>query len=221
MTRETPIPVTVGAAFETDRYFVMTPGFRGGGRVPGLRIVNEDALILPGSFVIEPPNGDPHQYSERPHLRHDPAKGGPPRDIEEMESIWIVSDALRRVFEAVDPEAFAFATCDYTPADGAPADGTRSDGTAGPQYHFCDVRRRLDALDEAASRLKIKVGDYVNGKYYSLVGGASLVFRPDAVGTAHVFRTPYADTVFCDRVMRDAILAANIDGMTFTDVADC
>lgn len=210
MTRETPMPVTVGETFETGRYFVMAPGFWGGGRMPGLEIANEDALILPGSFVIEPPNGDPDQYRERPHLRHVPSKGGLPRDIEELESIWIVSDALKRVFVSVDPDAFAFAACDFT----------LSDGTPGPQYHFCDVRRRLDALDERASRLKIKVGDYVNGKYYSLAGGARLVFHTDAVGAAHVFRTPYSDTVFCDRVMHDALLAAHLDGVSLIDAAD-
>ena len=88
------------------------------------------------------------------------------------------------------------------------------------QYYFCGVLRTLDALDEAASRLKIKVGDYVNGKYYSLSGGANLVFKEDVVGSAHVFRTPFADTVFCDRALHDAVTAADVKGVEFLDAAD-
>jgi hypothetical protein len=211
MATETPVPVTVGNAFEKGQFFVIEPSFWGGGKIPGLEIANEDRLAIPGAHTVEPPNGDPEQYPERPHLIHMPEMGGLPRDFENLFGIWIVSEALKRVFESVDPEGFIFIACDFTLAD----------GKAGPQHYFCNVLRTIDALDESASRLKIKVGDYVNGKFYSLSGGGNLVFKKDVVGSAHIFRTPFTDTVFCDRALRDAVKAADVKGVAFRDAADC
>lgn len=205
MSHETTIPVAGANAVETGAFFVIAASFRGEYRIPGLEIANEDALRLPGTYIIESPNGDPNQYPERPRLVHVPKLGGLPRDFEDVFGMWIVSDALKRVFESVDPEGFAFAACDFTLADGTP----------GPSYYFCGVLRTLDALDEAASRLKIKVGDFVNGKYYDRSGGASLV------GPAHVFLTPFALEVFCDRALHDAVVAADLSGVRFIDAADC
>lgn len=211
MVSETPVPVTTGSAFQKGKFFVIEPSYWGGGRAPGLEIANEDRLRLPGTYIIEPPNGDPGLYPERPHLVHVPKKGGLPRDFEQLGSMWIVSEALKRVFESADPEGFAFAACEFTLADGTP----------GPQYYFCGVLRTLDALDEGASRLKIKVGDYVNGKFYSLSGGGNLVFKKEVVGPAHIFLTPFTDTVFCDRALHDAVKAADVKGVAFRDAADC
>jgi Protein of unknown function (DUF1629) len=211
MVSETPVPVTTGSAFQKGKFFVIEPSFWGGGKIPGLEIANEDRLQLPGTYIIESPNGDPNQYPERPHLVHVPKEGGLPRDFENIWGIWIVSEALKHVFESVDPEGFAFAACDFTLADGTP----------GPQYYFCSVLRTLDALDEDASRLKIRIGDYVNGKYYDRSGGASLVFKENVIGSAHVFLTPFALEVFCDRALRDAVIAADVKGVEFKDVADC
>jgi Protein of unknown function (DUF1629) len=210
MVSETPVPVTVGNAFQKGKFFVIEPSFWGGGRTPGLEIANEDRLRLPRTCIIESPNGDPGLYPERPHLLHVPKLGGMPRDFEDIFGMWIVSEALKRVFESVDPEGFAFAACDFTLADGTP----------GPQYYFCGVLRTIDALDEGASRLKIKVGDYVNGKFYSLSGGGSLVFRKEVVESAHIFLTPFTDTVFCDRALRDAVKAMDVKGVAFRDAAD-
>ena len=211
MASETPIPVSTGNAFEKGLFFIIEPSLRGGGSIPGLEIANEDRLALPGAHTVEPPNGDPNQYPARPHLVHMPEQGGLPRDFENLYGIWIVSDALKRVFESIDPDGFVFVACDFT----------LSDGTPGPAHYFCNARRTLDALDETASRLKIKVGDYVNGKYYSLAGGASLVFKKEIIGPAHVFRTPFSDTVFCGRALYDAVTAANLTGVEFLDVASC
>ena len=211
MSSETPIAVTVGNAFPTGKFYIIEPSFWGGGKMPGLEIANEEKLMLPGSFIVEPPNGDPNQYPERPHLVHLPKLGAAPRDFEELASKWIVSEHLKGVFESVDPDAFAFAACDFTQADGTP----------GPAYYLCNVVRTLDALDEQASRLKIKIGDYVNGKYSSLAGGANLIFKDDVIGSAHVFRTPFADTVFCDRALYDAVNAAHLRGVGFLDAAEC
>ena len=211
MANETPVPVTVGNAFEKGTFFILEPSFWGRGKVPGIEIANEATLALPGTHTVEPPNGDPAQYPERPHLVHVPGLGDLPRDFENLFGIWIVSEALKRVFESVDPEGFTFVACDFTLADGA----------TGPRYYFCGVMRTLDALDEEASRLKIKVGDYLNGKFYKFAGGANLVFRKNVVGSAHVFRTPFSETVFCDRVLHDALKAADLKGIALRDAADC
>ncbi|WZB73180.1 DUF1629 domain-containing protein [Achromobacter xylosoxidans] len=51
---------------------------------------------------------------------------GLPRDFEALAGIWVVSEALRQVFLRVDPEAFAFVSCDFTLADGSPVRSTTS-----------------------------------------------------------------------------------------------
>lgn len=206
-------PLTEAERRAKGRYFLIEPSFWPAGGFPKIDFANKDRLCLPGRYTIEPPNGDPDQYPERPHLVHAPKGGktnGLPRDFEMLASIWIVSEPLKQVFLAVDPMAFAFAACDFTLWDGRP----------GPQLHLCAVLRELDALDEGASWLKIKTGDYVNGKYYSRAGGAALMFRPEAVGGVHIFASPYSMDVFCDRVMRDAVVRAGLKGVRLQDATD-
>lgn len=198
-------------AFEEGAFFILEPSFWGDGKIPGIEIANEDALALPGAHTVAPPNDDPAQYPERPHLVHVPERGGLPRDFEHPSGIWIVSERLKRVFEFVDPVGFTLVACDFTLAD----------GTTGPQYDFCGGPRTLDALDEDASRLKIEIGDFVNGKYYERSGGARLVFKKEVVGSARVFLTPFALDVSCDRVLRDAVAAANLSGVRLIDASDC
>ena len=196
------------------RYYVLEPSFWPGGGFPRIDFANEARLFAPGTVFIAPPTGAPDQYPERPRLVHQPRRGprhGLPRDFEEVDSLWIVSAALKAVFEAVDPTGFAFAACDFV----------LSDGRDGPPLFLAHARREIDALDEEASRLKIKRGEYVNGKYYSRAGGASLVFRPDVVGTAHVFRTPFSPMVICDRMLHDALRAAKLKGVSLRDARAC
>ncbi|WP_267313085.1 imm11 family protein [Xanthomonas cucurbitae] len=112
-----------------------------------------------------------------------------------------MSERLHDMMVAVDPKAFAFAGVDYRLADGTP----------GPRHYLCDVVRELDALDEDASRLRIKIDDdYVRGKFYAMAGGASLIFGREALAEAHVFRTPFNPKAFCDHVFKAAVLAAGI-----------
>jgi Protein of unknown function (DUF1629) len=195
------------------RHFLIEPSFWPAGGFPKIDFANEDRLRKGGAHTIEPPNGDADQYPKRPHLVHQPTGGktnGLPRDFEMLASKWIVSEPLKQVFLAVDPQAFAFAACDFTLWDGRP----------GPQLHLCNVLREIDALDEAASRVQIKLGDYVNGKYYHRAGGAALMFRPDRTLGAHIFGLPYSADVFCDRVMRDALVRARLKGVRLQDATD-
>lgn len=197
------------------KYFVLMASLWRDGIGPGLVIANEEKLVRPGLYTMDPPNGDPLQYCERPHLVHVPEEGGEPRQFEELAGIWIISEPLKRVFESVDPEAFVFTACDYTQADGSP----------GPQYYLCSVMRTLDALDLEASRVKTKYDrNFLTGEeetFYSVLGGASLVFRPSRVGSAHIFKqTQMAIDPVCDRVMYEALCAANLDGVELRDAAD-
>lgn len=202
-------------ASQKGKYFVLAPSYWSDGIGPGLVIVNEEKLTRPGMYTMDPPNGDPLQYSERPCLVHVPEEGGVPREFEELAGIWIISEPLKRVFESVDPEAFVFTACDYTQAD----------GSSGRQYYLCNVVRSLDALDREASRVKTKHNrNFITGEdeiFYSVLGGASLVFREASVGEAHVFRqTQMAIDPVCDRVMYEALCAANLDGVELRDAAE-
>lgn len=212
MADQADTPTAPAAVPGTGRFYLLRADIRGNGKGHGLEIANRDRLVPPGVYTVDPPNGDPAQYPEPPHLVHVPASGGLPRDMEGLGGLWVLSAPMKEVFEAVDPDGFAFIACDYTLADGSP----------GPARYLCGVTRVLDALDESASRVKIKRGeDYVNGKYYSLAGGAELVFREDVVGAAHVFTMPFSGEVFCDRALRDAVRAAKLAGAWFIDVAGC
>lgn len=77
-----------------------------------------------------------------------------PEDLEGgFSGYWLVSERLRRVMEAVDSEAFAFANADYRLAD----------GSKGPTVFLCDVVRVIDALDEQSSQLTIEISDDFEG----------------------------------------------------------
>ncbi|RBO92248.1 uncharacterized protein DUF1629 [Pseudochrobactrum asaccharolyticum] len=215
VTEQTAIETSVQAAPHKGKFFLVDASYLGSGRVSGIEIANEEKLIHPGMNVVSSPNGIPDQYPERPHLLHVPDKGGMPRDLEELAGIWILSEPLKQVFEQMDAEAFAFVACDFSLADGSP----------GPQYYLGNVLRRIDALDETASRVKITLDhNYQTGqdeKLYSLVGGASLVFKQDVVGEAHIFHQERMGAPpVCDRAMFDALSAANFSGLRLRDVAD-
>ncbi len=215
MTDPTAIEISVEAASHKGEFFLVDASFLGNSRVPGIEIANEETLIHPGMNVVARPDGMPDQYPERPHLVHVPEKGGMPRDLEELAGIWIVSEPLKQLFEQMDAEAFAFVACDFSLADGSP----------GPQYYLGNVLRRIDALDEISSRVRIKLHhNYQTGedeKLYSLVGGASLVFKQNIVGDVHIFRQDRMGAPpICDRAMFDALSAANFSGIRLRDVAD-
>ncbi|SFB01795.1 Protein of unknown function [Pseudomonas sp. NFIX10] len=197
------------------KFFVLEPSFWGNGKQAGLEIANKKQLRLPATLMIEPPNGNPGQYPEKPHLIHVPELGGMPRDFEKVAGKWIVSDALKHVFESVDSQGFAFAPCNFTLAD----------GSTGSQYYLCGVLRSLDAIDEDDSKVKIEYErDHQSEedlKFYSVAGGASLVFRQDIVGDAHVFRQPRIGLdAICDRVLADALRATNLEGVRLRDAAE-
>jgi Protein of unknown function (DUF1629) len=148
-------------------------------------------------------------YPEPPRLLFDKTLGRPPRDLELCSEYWLISDRLKTVLEAVDPAGVAFVRCEVRLRGGEP----------GPTYWLCDVVRVLDAVDEMASRLGIY--DARGRKIYSLAGGASLVFKEDVVGSAHIFRMAYLKPqVIGDQQLKDSCKAAGLKGITFVDAAN-
>ena len=200
-------------------YFLLQPDTTGGGRGHGVVFENVKRLRTPPRMILRPSIGGFPALSEVPRLVYSPDAGDPPQDLEGgISGYWMVSERLQRVLSQIDPAGFAFVEADYR----------LSDGTKGPRYYLCDVIRELDAVDELVSKLTIEESDeYPAGKFYDLTGGSSLAFRKDAVGEAHVFRTPYSGRlVFCDRRLRDAVVGAGMgetgdsSGVWFTDAAD-
>ncbi|MCC4605386.1 DUF1629 domain-containing protein [Xanthomonas campestris pv. badrii] len=178
-------------------FYIIRSDVRGGGRGHGVEFENEDAV--PFSIADSLPGEDAGlaALKETPRLRYDSRIGDMPNDMHSgFKSYWLVSEPLKQVLEAADPKGFAFALCDFR----------LEDGTPGAPHYLCEVVRIIDAIDEEASTVKILTG-YRNGKHYSVAGGAEFGFRKDVVGAAHVFRTPYTSDAFCDRFLRDTLIA--------------
>lgn len=207
MTDNTPTP---------GEFYLMMPDLKY--KYSGAVFANADALKTPPRVIVKPQGGGIPPLKEKPIIQI--AKSGTlPPDLEGGYSgYWLISERLQRVFADVDPEGFAFAECDVR----------MPDGSKGPAYYLCDVVRTIDALDEENSQLKIEIDDeFVNGKFYNIVGGESLAFRKKAIGQGHIFLTPYSgsSSPFCDRTLFDAVHDAGIrtgkktDGIWFIDAA--
>jgi hypothetical protein len=191
------------------KFYKMDPDFGLGG-APGFRIENKPNLLL-GRRILGPEPGQRGfpKYPEPPRLLFDKKLGRPPRDLELCSEYWLISDRMKTVLEAVDQAGFAFARCEVRLRGGEP----------GPAYWLCDVVRVLDAVNEMASRLRIY--DEQGHKTYSLVGGASLIFKEDVIGSAHIFRIAHAKSVvICDQHLKDSCKAAGLKGISFRDVAN-
>ncbi|WNH54507.1 imm11 family protein [Stenotrophomonas oahuensis] len=178
---------------------------------------NKEALRPPGGGIIRPRTGGFPKFSETPVMT-DLAPEGSLHDFQvAFEGYWLVSERLKRVFEAVDPSGFLFVQCELI----------RFDGSTGPLHYLCDVCRILDAVDENASEVKVLTEGFPNGRFYDLAGGARLAFRKDVVKDAHIFRSPFNGAmIVCDRIMRDALVEHGFgvyggdSGMALDDAAD-
>jgi Protein of unknown function (DUF1629) len=84
-----------------------------------------------------------------------------------------------------------------------------SDGSPGPAYWLCDVVRILESFDQNTS------DDLRKHPYRGLLGYYSLAFDEEAIGSAHIFCTPYAVNVFVDQSVKDACLQAGMKGTKF------
>ena len=200
-------------------FFKLRPDVRRGGKGHGVVFENEKVLLTPPRLILRPEGGGFPPLGETPRLVYHPREGVPPQDLEGgMSGYWLVSERLRQVMEAIDPDAFAFADADYR----------LPDGSKGPAYFLCDVVRTVDALDEDISQLTIEVSEeFEAGKYYDLTGDVRLAFKRDVLEAAHVFRLPFHGGVFCDRVFKEAVEEAGIvtaggsSGLWFSDAVNC
>ncbi|MBK0025020.1 DUF1629 domain-containing protein [Stenotrophomonas sp. S48] len=203
---------------ELGLYYLFAPDLESRRAFRGAEFDNEQELLTPPRLIVRPEKGGFPALREKPRIIFDASKGPAPRDLEGgFSGYWLVSERLHRVMNKVDPGAFEFAECEVRLPDGA----------IGPRYYLCDVVRELDALDESASKLDIEVDeDFVNGKFYSIAGGAKLTFRSEAVADAHVFLTPFSTFVIADRTFVDAVRSAGVpgnsfeSGISFIDAAD-
>jgi hypothetical protein len=181
-------------------------------RAGGFKLLNGETLFRDGPpFSFQPPLGRRgfRDYPAEPTFLFDKRLGIADRDFEELSGYWFISDRMKTVLERIDPEAFAFLKCKVQ----------LPDGTDGPLHWLCDVVRVLDALDEEKSRVHIGTADD-GSKVYTLFPGRPLIFKDDAVGRHHAFRTMYFDpNVICDEEMRQACKAAGVKGVKFTDSA--
>ncbi|MBB5882943.1 hypothetical protein GGR60_002866 [Xanthomonas arboricola] len=206
-----------GSRPQRGEFYTLSPDMRGS-QGHGVVFENKADFPLPRHLSVEQSSGGIKGFRDIPRLR----QAQPDRMVNDLDSsfrgYWLVSDQLKKLFDSIDPEAFSFAKCDFTLYDGS---------QAAPHY-FCEVIREIDALDEQASTVKILTEGYPKGKHYNLAGGASLTFRKEILGSAHVFRTPYnSGLVICDRLFRDALIdhgfgkGRNSRGVWLSDAADC
>ncbi|WNH52747.1 DUF1629 domain-containing protein [Stenotrophomonas oahuensis] len=199
-------------------FYLFGPEMESGRTTSGVAFDNLSRLLSSPRLVLRPELGGFPPLAEQPQLTVDFRLGNMPRDLEGgFSGYWLVSERLKDVMLEADPSAFEFVECDTRFAD----------GTKAPRYYLCDVVRVLDALDEAGSTLGIEVDEeFVNGKFYSLGGGARLTFRTDALAGVHVFMTPYSYFVVCDRLFMDAVHGTGVSddpeesGISFIDASD-
>lgn len=177
--------------------------------------VNADALRPTAGAIIRPEAGGFPPFHEVPLLK-ETSPEHTLRDFQRgFEGYWVVSKGLKEVFESIDPNAFQFVPCDLI----------RLDGSRRDSFYLCDVVRTLDAIDDAASEVRVATEGYPAGKYYKLAGGARLAFKRDVVEGMHIFASPFNRLVICDRIMRDALVESGFgvfekgSGMDLHDAA--
>ncbi len=197
-------------------FYVLTPDMRGNGPGHGIILENKMAIPLPEYMSLDKAAAGLKDLKEVPRLRQVRAASMPNDLDSSFRGYWLVSEALKKIFESIDSVAFSFAKCDFILHGGSQA----------PPHYLCEVTREIDAIDEQASQVKILTEGYPKGKFYSLAGGAKLAFRKELVGSSHIFRTPYTADSFCDRVFRDALVdngfgkSRNSRGVWLIDAAD-
>ena len=177
-------------------------------RASGFEVLNGDKLISGGVAAFLPAPGLPfREYLEQPLFLADEKRGRIHRDLEIHSGFWFISEKMRSVLQAVDPEAFSLIECSIQSPD----------GSRQPPRWLCDVVRVLDALDEMQSKVRVGVAD--NGsKYYLRGGDEKLIFDQAVVGASHIFRMKYCESrVICDEELRLACKSADLKGISFVD----
>jgi hypothetical protein len=204
-------PKRVRAPKRIGAYFQLGPTYSGGSH--GLELENRDKLITPPRVLLGPGSGQKHGFPAFPEIpRFRPEKkryDRPPKDLEEFNFYWIISQRFRDVLEKIDAAGVSFADCEVFHISGRPVE---------PKHYLCDVIREVDALDETASKVGYEVIEDV--RYYTLAGDPEVSFKREALGDAHIFRQKDMPGVFCDALLKQAIVDAGIKNpLHFRDVS--
>lgn len=122
--------------------------------------------------------------------------------------VMLLSDQAKKLFEAIDAEAFEF--CEAT---------TRQHGgSEGPKFWLADVTRFLDAVDEERSK-EIRIEEKIirrSGRPMRrvLLGlGPTTVFKSSIIKDYHIFRATYSGDILFDESVASAIRAAKLRGI--------
>lgn len=152
-------------------------------------------------------------YLEVPRILVDKRLGRPLRDLENRSGFWYVSPMMKSVLEEFAPGACEFRRCDTV----------LPSGDIGPELWLCSVTRFLygrDVIDAEATKGFSVLEDQNGLLDYGLTPFFSLQFRPEAVGSEHLFRlVELGRWVFCDQCMKDACKAAGVKGVSFEKMA--
>jgi hypothetical protein len=190
------------------KYFELTPDFNVAHKAPKNRWVNEKQQMKGFSSRRDQPFRG-LRLSEPPQIAFERERGRTTlRDAAPVTlAIWLISDRLKRLFEALDPEAFVFqkVVVDYS-----------NFPEPGPDYWFAYIIRTLDCVDEEHSVIRYQDKPAGIKNYLALI---DVRMRPEMVGSAHAFRLRYATLkLIVDDVIVAALNVAKIRGFSFKPI---
>ena len=148
-------------------------------------------------------------YTVRPRVLISKRLGRRVPDFETWNSYWFISDAGKRLLDAVCPGDVTY----------LPVDVEVDPGVEPMIYWLCDVVTIIDAINEARSE-RLMTSNILGTKYHTLTY-SSTVFDEDAVGNHNLFRlTTSPLQLVCTQRFRDAYKAAKLSGQTFRPAYD-
>jgi len=206
---------------DKNQYYTVGANLRG--RPPGWLLVNYDSLQKDWrgiSQAIPWPDGylqlprGPWRipdFIERPRFLIARKYGKPPSDLECIDGFWIISMAMKKVLEAIDPLACEFRECETV----------LTSNETGPDRWLCSITRAFVGAVEIESSDKLFVRSNPNGTVsFGRTLGTVIKFKPEVIGASHLFHVAeMASAIFCDQSMKDACKVAGIKGISFQCVS--
>jgi hypothetical protein len=203
-------------------YYDMDADFTRGG-APGWKFLNHDTVQKGHKGICPVPPWPTGQkatkdgpwrfpdFVETPRFLFDRKFGRRPRDVENIDGFWVVSEKMKTVLETTAPGACAFRSCETVLASGDP----------GPARWLCTIARAfLDAVDLEVTEGLLSRRNPNGSISYTPTPLTKLRFKHDVVGGAHLFHVVdiSSRTVYCDQVMKDACKAAGLKGIRFVPI---